>query len=496
MKGAIIGLGSAAVIKSFTDITERAGKLEGLAKGFERNFGDATQSLESLRKAANGTIADFDLMQAANRAALLGVTDDVGKLAELMQTARLRGKEMGLTTTQAFDDIVTGIGRGSPLILDNLGIKIPDALKETMKGMSETEKTQALLNFAIEDGALIAKEYGDTTETSGERIAKLQTKITNLKDKAFLKLAPVLLSVAEVFATLFLDTIPEAINAVSSFISKAIEPLLFIFDQVKTFIAGFTDGEWSAFEIALIGVATVIGIQLIPAIIALATTLSVTLAGAIAGLVTGAIGVGAGAAGTLLGAFGTVAGFLGPAGILAVGVAGLAAAWDNNLFGMKDTARNVANSIRGGVRGIITSIDGAINGWKRLRTEIGGTQKKFKEVFAEIGPGGVKEGFKDIKAFNAKVQARSSGGFVKPVYAANGMFEPRGSDTVPAMLTPGEAVMSRDAVEKFAKGESGNTVVNIDLSGSVVTNDLIDTMMTELERVLNRKNELNFLGLS
>ena len=39
--------------------------------------------------------------------------------------------------------------------------------------------------------------------------------------------------------------------------------------------------------------------------------------------------------------------------------------------------------------------------------------------------------------------AKAAGGIIKPVYAANG-FAPRGSDTVPAMLTPGEGVLSKD----------------------------------------------------
>jgi len=35
-----------------------------------------------------------------------------------------------------------------------------------------------------------------------------------------------------------------------------------------------------------------------------------------------------------------------------------------------------------------------------------------------------------------------------PVYASNGMFVPRGTDTVPAMLTPGEFVVNRGAVNR------------------------------------------------
>jgi hypothetical protein len=45
-----------------------------------------------------------------------------------------------------------------------------------------------------------------------------------------------------------------------------------------------------------------------------------------------------------------------------------------------------------------------------------------------------------------KTQAKARGGIIKPVFAAKG-FAPRGSDTVPAMLTPGEGVLSKDLTQ-------------------------------------------------
>jgi hypothetical protein len=45
-----------------------------------------------------------------------------------------------------------------------------------------------------------------------------------------------------------------------------------------------------------------------------------------------------------------------------------------------------------------------------------------------------------------KVQAKARGGIAKPVYAAQG-FVAKGSDTVPAMLTPGEGVLNKDLTE-------------------------------------------------
>lgn len=230
-------------------MAERAGKIEGLALGFERNFGDMEKALSSFRKASQGMVSDFDLMQTANRAALLGVTNDVDKLSQLMITARLRGREMGLDMTQAFNDIVTGIGRGSPLILDNLGIKIPDAIKKSMEKMGEAEKTQALLNFAIADGAKIAAEYGDVQLTASEKAEVLKSKIVNLKDEAIVKLSGPLSDILEKIAKWvdlmagdeigLKDSIEKASKAWTGFMKAATGDALGPLDTLLTMLTGW-----------------------------------------------------------------------------------------------------------------------------------------------------------------------------------------------------------------------------------------------------------------
>jgi len=192
---AAVTAATGAATLAFVKMSERVGKFEGLSLGFARNFGDMESSLKSFREASSGMVSDLDLMQTANRAALLGVTSNVEELSGLMVTARLRGREMGMSMTQAFNDIVTGIGRGSPLILDNLGIKIPDALKEMMKDMGEAEAMQTLLNYTIQDGSKIAKEYGENIElTSSEKLAVLKSTLTNIKDNIMKSFIPALSS--------------------------------------------------------------------------------------------------------------------------------------------------------------------------------------------------------------------------------------------------------------------------------------------------------------
>ncbi len=84
---------SAVSLKLATD----AARGIDLERGFVRNFKtDVEDGLNVLRTASKGTIADIDLMATSNRAALLGVSDNVEDLSAVMQTARLRGMEMGM----------------------------------------------------------------------------------------------------------------------------------------------------------------------------------------------------------------------------------------------------------------------------------------------------------------------------------------------------------------------------------------------------------------
>jgi hypothetical protein len=54
-------------------------------------------------------------------------------------------------------------------------------------------------------------------------------------------------------------------------------------------------------------------------------------------------------------------------------------------------------------------------------------------------------------------QALATGGVVKPVYAAKG-FVSRGSDTVPAMLTPGEVVLPKDVAQSLGQQQAPPSV--------------------------------------
>ncbi len=184
--GAIMDLGRqgasfATLRASFDDLASTAGE-----------SGD--QMLNALRNASQGMIADQDLILSANRAMMLGVAQNSQQMAQLLQVATARGRAMGMSSTDAFNDLVTGLGRMSPLILDNLGIvtggeKVFDdyakSLGRTASSLSDAERKQALFNKVVgESQALIA------AGSSVNPFAKLDASMANLKIQAGTIAAP------------------------------------------------------------------------------------------------------------------------------------------------------------------------------------------------------------------------------------------------------------------------------------------------------------------
>ena len=148
---------------------------------------NADAMLDGMKKASQGMISDSDLILAANKAMLLGVASSTDEMVALMEIAAVRGQAMGLSMTQAFNDIVTGLGRGSALILDNLGITINLAevnneyaasLGRTVASLSELEKKQALVNAVLAQGTADTEIIINSAEQATVAWANLKTEVS------------------------------------------------------------------------------------------------------------------------------------------------------------------------------------------------------------------------------------------------------------------------------------------------------------------------------
>lgn len=196
---------SATVEASFQQLAANAGQ-------------SATGMLGQLKAASNGTIAEYDLMLAANRAMMLGVADSSEEMTALMSVAISRGRAMGLSTTQAFSDLVTGLGRASPLILDNLGIvvdaeevnrKYAEQLGKTAAQLTEVERKQALVNVVMDEAKGLTTSGVDSTADS---MARATAAMADLKVAFGELFAPAVVGAAQALTTVF-EQAKETIEA-------------------------------------------------------------------------------------------------------------------------------------------------------------------------------------------------------------------------------------------------------------------------------------------
>lgn len=177
--GALVGVGGAAMLAKqlgdvVTELNAVGAESQRMSAAFVEQWGErAPAAMETLRAASHGAISDMDLMLSANRAQMLHVTDDYNELARLLEVATARGRAMGLSTQQAFNDLVTGIGRISPPILDNLGIltggeatfeAYAASIGKAGQELTDIEKRQALVNKVLEESVDVTLDAAGQTE--------------------------------------------------------------------------------------------------------------------------------------------------------------------------------------------------------------------------------------------------------------------------------------------------------------------------------------------
>ena len=209
---------TAGAIKLLTDAAQEGAafqRIEEASGSLAASMGaDMDEILSALRGASLGMVSDYDLMQAASRAMMLGVSADADELSQLLEVAGIRGRAMGLSTTQAFNDIVTGIGRASPLILDNLGIVVDaeanyqayaDSIGKTSEELSKAEKTQALLNGVLESSKGLLESTGGLTVDNAGKWEQLSAAQKNYFDMLKSDLADATSWWAEYWTTVFND---------------------------------------------------------------------------------------------------------------------------------------------------------------------------------------------------------------------------------------------------------------------------------------------------
>lgn len=198
-------IATTAIVWLWNSLVNSAKDMEPVRNSFERLSKDIWQNsndiLSSLKKASKWTINDYDLMLSANKAMSLGVAKNTEEFTTLMDISRVKGQAMGLTMEQAFSDIVTGLGRSSPMILDNLWITIKlweaqeqyaKILGKSVQEMTDAEKKQALINAVVSQGKEELESAWEVAITSSERFAAMSAEFKNIGYNLWEAFLPVL----------------------------------------------------------------------------------------------------------------------------------------------------------------------------------------------------------------------------------------------------------------------------------------------------------------
>ena len=177
--GAVASLGS-EMVGMVQQGVELAKQGEGIRVAFERlGRGDI---LNGLREATHGTVTDLELMKAAVKFNDFKLPLD--ELGTMLAFAQQKAKDTGQSVDYMVDSIVTGLGRKSLMILDNLGLSATE-VKEKMKETGDMTKAV---------GEIIREQMskaGDYVETAADRAAQANVNLQNKMEELGRKFAPV-----------------------------------------------------------------------------------------------------------------------------------------------------------------------------------------------------------------------------------------------------------------------------------------------------------------
>ena len=255
-KWAIIG----AVYKIWQSIRDLTTAFEPIENSFYRLSETAwivwEDMLQAMRNASMWTVSDLDLMSQANKAYSLWVVSSIEDMTTLIEISRLKWQAMWRTMEEALWDIVTWLGRASPLILDNLWItiKLSEAQEKyaaqiwkTADQLTEAEKKQALVNAVVEEWKRELEEAGEVSLTTQERFNKLQAQFENIAVAIWQQVMP--------WVNYFLDELNVGVenwsNAIVTWLSRVIDKFATWLNTIKAMIqsraelyANFLVGIW------------------------------------------------------------------------------------------------------------------------------------------------------------------------------------------------------------------------------------------------------------
>lgn len=213
-KGASMLAGLAADMGDMvTQGIEMAKAGEGIRIAFDRL--NQPGLLDNLREATHGTVTNLELMKAAVK--FNDFKLPVEELGTMLAFAQQKAKDTGQSVDYMVDSIVTGLGRKSLMILDNLGLSATE-VKEKMKETGDMTKAV---------GEIIREQMskaGDYMETAADRATRADVDLKNAMEDLGRTFQPL----SDTGTSMFNSLKVSALNL----LNDAVKPLIQAFTQL------------------------------------------------------------------------------------------------------------------------------------------------------------------------------------------------------------------------------------------------------------------------
>lgn len=167
-----IGDKVASLISKVRELASESLDLAISADGVIKAFNDLNNPtiLDDLRAATKGTVNDFELMKATVQAKDFRIPlEDLGKYLQFVQ---LKAQQTGQSVDYMTNSIITGLGRQSTQILDNLGI----SAAEIDEKVAETGDFMKAVASIVENQLAAA---GETYISAADRALQKTTQLQN-----------------------------------------------------------------------------------------------------------------------------------------------------------------------------------------------------------------------------------------------------------------------------------------------------------------------------
>jgi len=192
-------------------IVTGAAPLQGIQAAYEGITGGGEAMLAQLREQSGYMIADRDLMKSYNLAAQLVSKTFADQLPDAMKYLTKVAAATGQSMDYMMDSLVRGVGRVSPLILDNLGIQVDledankkyaESVGKTTEQLTKQEQQIAVTNEVMRQLAKNTASMPDVLGSASQGIASINVMWQNFKDQIGTAALPALQSVLMVLREL------------------------------------------------------------------------------------------------------------------------------------------------------------------------------------------------------------------------------------------------------------------------------------------------------